>query len=159
MESGSATFERGWTARECDRIVAMEGPMPWTVSYSPDLAAVTTVYSGRVKPNELQEAVRSTLQLAREHGTRRFLADCAELQGGHSVSDLYAIARMLEAEGLDHGSREALLLPQLTGAVEDVRFWETVCLNRGYTVRVFERMADATEWLAGCREPKAKSGA
>ncbi len=121
--------------------------MPWSVSYSPELHAVVTVYAGILPPDALREAVESTIRLARQHGTTRYLADCAALQGGHSIGDLYDLATLLESLGVERGSREALILPQLSAAAADVHFWETVCLNRGYKARVFSTSAEATAWL------------
>ncbi len=121
--------------------------MPWSVSYSPELHAVVTIYAGILPPDALREAVESTITQARRCGTTRYLADCSELQGGHSIGDLYDLAKLLESLGVERGSREALILPQLSAAAADVHFWETVCLNRGYSVRVFPTVPEAMAWL------------
>jgi hypothetical protein len=122
--------------------------MPSSVSYLPELNAVLIVYDGVISPDMLLEAAQSALALSREHGSRRFLADCSALAGGHSVIDLYGLAKMLEAAGFGRDSREAIVLPQLAAAAADVRFWETTCRNRGFDVCVFETAAPARRWLA-----------
>lgn len=134
--------------------------MPWSVSHSADLDAVVTVYAGVLPAEDLGQAVAATIALAGQKGTTRFLADCASLEGGHSVSDLYGLAELLEASGLPWAIREAVVLPQLAAAAEDVRFWETVCLNRGHTVRVFGERAEAEAWLMRDRTtgPAERSG-
>jgi hypothetical protein len=123
--------------------------MPWSVSYSDELDAVLTVYAGALPANALSEAIEATITLAQERGTTRFLGDCSGLQGGHSIGDLYDLANLLEAFGLGRGVREAIILPQLSAQAQDVHFWETICLNRGYTVRVFATMLEAQGWLVG----------
>ncbi len=126
--------------------------MPWSVSYSPELHAVVTVYAGILPPDALREAVESTITLARQRGTTSYLADCHALQGGHSIGDLYDLAKLLESLGVERGSREALVLPQLSAAAADVHFWETVCLNRGYKARVFPTLPSAAAWLTQVNE-------
>jgi protein-tyrosine phosphatase len=133
-----------------------EGPMPWDTSYLPDLDAVLTVYGGVITAESLREAVEATVELGRRHGSTRFLADCSSLEGGHSVVDLCGLVHLIESAGVALGSREALVLPQLDAAAEDVHFWETACQNRGFSVRVFRTSAEARAWLArGRREPGA----
>jgi hypothetical protein len=108
---------------------------------------VRTAYAGRMSPEELRAAIEATLALARERQCLRFLADCSALEGGHSAVDLYRMAEALSAAGLDRRLREAVVLPRGTPATEDVRFWETACLNRGFNVRIFPDEAAALPWL------------
>jgi hypothetical protein len=123
--------------------------MPWSVSFLADVDAVLTVYSGVVPGESLQAAVEATLALARRHRCWRFLGDLSSLEGGHSVVDLYDLARMAEAARLDGGFREAIVLPALPAATTEARFWETACRNRGLDVRVFPTVAEAKRWLGG----------
>ena len=123
--------------------------MSWNVSYLPDADAILTVYSGAMTPAELVAAVGATIALGTQQGTRRFLADCTGLAGGHSIVDLYDLAKLIESTGLTRDAREAIVLPQLAAPSEDVRFWETTCRNRGFDVRVFDRMDVAGDWLSG----------
>ena len=126
--------------------------MPWNTSYLPELGAVMTIYSGVIPIESLTEAVKETLALAKEHDTHRFLADCSALKGGHSIVDLYYLAKLLEEADIKRGLREALVLPQLSATADDVRFWETTCQNRGFKVRVFNSMDSARVWLVGNEE-------
>ncbi len=121
--------------------------MPWDVSYLPDLNVVMTLYSGTIPAESLREAVRATLALAQDRGSRRFLADCSSLEGGHSILDLYELGKSIEESGVGRDLREAIVLPQLDVAATDVRFWETTCRNRGFDIRVFPTAAEARAWL------------
>lgn len=108
---------------------------------------IETAYVGLVGQAELESAVRATIDLAGRTGITRFLADCSRLEGGHSILELFGIANTLSASGAFGAMREAVLLPALPTAAEDVRFWETVCLNRGLIVRIFDDRAAAIDWL------------
>lgn len=126
--------------------------MPWTASYMSDMDAILTVYSGVITPAELQQAAARTVQLAGERKTLRLLGDCIALEGGHSIVDLYGLSRMLESLALD-GMREALVMPRLSAAAQDVHFWETTCRNRGIDVRVFRTLEEARAWLGPAAPP------
>jgi hypothetical protein len=121
--------------------------MPWNISFLPDLDAVFTEYYGEMPPDELYEAVQTTIQLSQDHGTTRFLADCSALQGGHSIVDLYDLASLVDnIRGTMH-LEEAIVLPQLDAAASEVRFWETTGRNRGLNIRIFHTMEEARDWL------------
>ncbi len=133
--------------------------MAWSTSYLSDSRVVLTVYSGVMPPEALIDAVQATIRLGQRQGAKRFLADCRALEGGHSIVDLYGLEKLLESSGMTRDMREALVLPQLEAPSRDVRFWETMCQNRGFDVRVFEAMAEAEAWLAEGPTPGASDEA
>lgn len=122
--------------------------MPWSTSYSPEVDAVVTTYVGLISPESLKQAVEGTMALGLEKGTSKFLADCTALEGGHSIVDLYFISKLLEEAGVSRTFREAIVLPHLQSAGDEVRFWETTCWNRGMDVWIFRTTAEAVGWLA-----------
>jgi hypothetical protein len=129
--------------------------MAWQTSYLQDLGVVMIVYRGDVSGESLQEALTSSLALAGQHQTTRFLADCGGMGAGHSVVDLYELAKSLESIDLPSDAREAVVLPKDQTAADFVRFWETTCRNRGFNVRVFDAEPEATAWLT---EPGSQAG-
>lgn len=122
--------------------------MPWNIVVHDGLGVVETQYSGVIPGAELAAAVTATINTGKREGMRRFLGDCTELAGGHSAVDLYGLAELLQAAGVAAHFKEAILVPQLPSAMEDVRFWETACYNRGLRVRIFEDRQQALDWLA-----------
>lgn len=120
----------------------------WRVTYHSGTGVVEAVFGGELTPEELRAAVETTIDTARRHASFLVLADCLELQGGHSLFDLYALVDFLQDSGVPPSFREALLMP---GAGRDwfdgVEFWETACLNRGLAVRIFSDRDAALAWL------------
>jgi hypothetical protein len=123
--------------------------MAWATRYLHDLGVVETVYSGELSAAELWEAVLATLALGTEKGADRFLGDCRELAGSSSAVELYSLAERVTSTRGARGFREAVVLPEVEAAAQDVRFWETACVNRGLDVRVFDTRDGAIEWLLG----------
>ena len=121
--------------------------MPWHSEYRAEASVVHTTCSGQVSPAELNAAALAAVDLAARHGARLFLTDLRQLEGGHSVFDLYALAETLHVLPVPPATREALVLPLSPSAVSDAGFWETVCRNRGYEVRGFTDPESALDWL------------
>jgi dihydroorotase len=67
--------------------------------------------------------------------------------GGHSVLDLYNLISLYKDSGFPNNFKEAILMPNLNDPVENVQFYETACLNRGYNVKVFNDKDNAVLWL------------
>ena len=127
--------------------------MPWQVVYRADLQFVETSYRGNMLAEELRAAFDETVALGRTHNAQRYLGDCTALQGGHSIVDLYELAKLM-AGLVPPGFKEAVLLPQLTATLQDVQFWETACFNLGLLVRVFADRAAAVAWLCDNDAPQ-----
>jgi hypothetical protein len=121
--------------------------MPWQSVFHAEQAIVEVTYTGHVTTTELQEALQEIIALGRRHRTLRVLADCAALQGGHSVVDLYFLADSLKSMEEASGMKEALLLPRSPESAQAVAFWETICRNRGLRARAFQDRAAALAWL------------
>jgi len=120
--------------------------MPWNVQYHAELQIVEIRFIGQLTSQELHAALEQAIASSHHHDTYRCLADCSELQGGHSIVDLFNLADMLAALQLPR-FREAVLMPQLAASRELISLWETACFNRGLQVRVFESRPVALEWL------------
>ena len=122
--------------------------MPWNVAHLPEHRVVRVVFSGLLTGENIMAAIREWAQVAQQHGTKKCLADCSDLEGGHSVIDLFQLVQMLETAGVDRSVREAIVMPLRQDKARDVAFWETSCRNRGYSVRLFANTDSALEWLA-----------
>lgn len=121
--------------------------MPWNARLAPDVAVIETTYAGFLSPEEVAAAIAQTMELVRAHGVTRLLADCTTLEGGHSIVDLLAFVESVASTDGASALKEALLLPALAASAENVRFWETACLNRGINSRIFSDRSRAIAWL------------
>lgn len=121
--------------------------MAWAASYNNEHNLVELIYKGKVTPADLHEALMAAVKLAKENNSILFLADCSDMEGGHSVVDLYGLISLYESVGLQLKMKEALLLPLLKSPKEDVKFYETACLNKGFNVKVFSSKEKALAWL------------
>ena len=129
--------------------------MPWNLQLHHDAELIELTYSGIVTPDALIDAFTTAAKLAKENNILLFLADCLDMLGGHSVVDLYSLIALFETLDIAPRSREALILPNLKASLQDVSFYETACLNRGYNVKVFKARQEALAWLTEKPVPSA----
>jgi hypothetical protein len=123
--------------------------MPWHVHKIPDYTIIETVYSGSLSADDVNQAAMATMELGMNLGIPLCLADCSRLEGGHSMFDLYDLSDELTSFLASISFKEALILPVDKNHTDKVRFWETTCLNRGLTVKVFDDRDSAIKWLIG----------
>jgi hypothetical protein len=121
--------------------------MPWQATLADNSAFVELIYSGNVGPKELQEALAAAADLSRRSKAALFLADCSSMIGGHSLMDLFHLISTFPENGINRLHKEAILLPENESAMENVRFFEVACQNRGFNVRSFRTRRDALAWL------------
>jgi hypothetical protein len=94
------------------------------------------------------EALGAAMALHQSTGYFRYLADCTEMTGGHTVFDLYNVVANLENYQIDPRTKEALLTVPSSATAGDVRFYETAAVNRGFTVKLFTDREAALAWLS-----------
>jgi hypothetical protein len=123
--------------------------MSWTVEYDPELKIIDCHYIGRVTDDDFKEATAKAIGLAKTNNTNRFLIDDSDWQGGASVLGLFELQEIHEELEADRASRAAIVLPSpdRSAEVENVHFYETVCRNRGWNVRLFPKREKAIKWL------------
>lgn len=121
--------------------------MTWQVRFDAATRLIRVEYVGNITPAELSAAIRETVRIALQHNTARVLTDCTRMLDGHSAFDLYAALDGIGTSGLASRYHEAVLLPAAPEAIENVRFWETACRNRGIDVCAFEDRDAALAWI------------
>lgn len=122
--------------------------MPWKTNVLESPKCVEIAYIGNVTPEELYMALKNSVLLSRENNTILFLSDCTDMIGGHSVVDLYGLIGMFDNLDLSPDSKEAIIMKSLQSSIQEIKFYETACKNRGFNVKIFTGREDAVAWLA-----------
>ena len=124
--------------------------MPYTITHLEEENILEIIYRGRVKPVEVMTAITKTLVLSKKHKTNLFLIDCLELVDDKAlVFENYKLGvdltKMLQK--IPQGVKDAIILPRSRQAADNIRFFETVAINRGLNVCLFRNREDALDWL------------
>ena len=122
--------------------------MPWHCDIDPVQQIVELTYTGDITKRELRESASECIALEENKGLIRFLVDTTEMLSVSSLMDVYDLpVNQYVEENADRLGRVALIPPKSSRVKEAVRFYETVCQNRGWMVQVFEERHAAVEWL------------
>mgnify|MGYP003541787816 CR=1 FL=1 len=123
--------------------------MPWDIKYITKPGYTLIRYKGIVTENELIDAFQASKEIINQKNSSLILSDCSTMEGGHSVFDLYKLIKLYEETGFPRNFKEAILMPELRDSVDNVLFYETACLNRGYNVKICREHDEAVAWLFG----------
>jgi hypothetical protein len=121
--------------------------MPWTVNFLEDRKVVETKFTGDLEPIEVRDAVVASLDIATKNDTYLYLADCTRLKESGSLLDIYELGKFIETLAPDRKIKEAVIIPKTNRAVGDLKFYETLTVNRGFNVRLFEEREEGLQWL------------
>lgn len=108
---------------------------------------VRLIVSGPLALADYRRLTEEALQLARSKNVELFLVDDQQTKNRASTLELFSLPAMYEELGVPRSSKVAIVVAQDTRFEPDLRFFETVCVNRGWNVRVFTAERQAIEWL------------
>lgn len=135
--------------------------MAWSVEYDSEHDLVQAVYAGHVTADDFKNSVMRTIECARKHKTLLLLIDDSKLESAVSTSDIFEMPLFYEDVEASRRSRIALIIPGSGKIREDVKFYVTVCRNRGWFAEAFDHRQEAIDWLLkkpGARKSDADDG-
>ena len=121
--------------------------MAWEHTYNEALGIIEVTLTGVVSGEELRRGTEEGLALSRALDDVRCIIDATDQEESGTILDLYGLPGLYDAGGLDRKTRIALLPPTRPELYELAIFYETVCVNRGWSVKVFTSREQAIEWL------------
>ena len=92
---------------------------------------------------------QEVIKLQHEKNTSLILTDFSSVKVNVDVnlSDIFQFPELYEQMGMDRKSRIAVLVSEMEVKTEELDFYETVCLNRGWNIRILLKKTEAIEWL------------
>jgi len=121
--------------------------MAYKVEWDQEKGFIHTVYSGVVTKQALLESLAETLKMIEGKGPQKFLSEWISAFPKLSTAEIFAIPGEWESAGVDRKSVLAVVVPKRAKSWEDAKFYENVCRNRGWRVRVFDDRNEAIAWL------------
>ena len=124
--------------------------MPYTVKHDPVFDIIEVTFTGLITEANLREVTTQAIFTQKQTDTTRFLVDANGWDVRASFFDIYELAdKQYWKEELNRQSRIAVILPTSVSVQEAVRFYETVCYNRGWNAKVCSDRQSAKDWLLG----------
>jgi len=118
--------------------------MTFRIDYDQEHDVVICRFTGVFGLQEADRYAAMISSVSAEHHCKRTLIDGRTGELGLSTLDLYDLPKRMESLGIDRTWKRALVVDT---HIDDLRFYEDVCTNRGFGVRVFEDPDKAMKWL------------
>jgi hypothetical protein len=80
----------------------------------------------------------------KEHNCRKLLLDFRAANIIAKTMDIFDRPKVYSNEGIEQSIKAAILCKEINN---DFRFYETVCLNRGWEVKIFDDYNISIDWL------------
>jgi hypothetical protein len=121
--------------------------LPGSVAYDENLGIILVVNTGRVSADEFKKRTLETIEQAIEHRTNRILIDNSRLELAVSTNQVFQMPEFYENTNAYRGSLWAIIQPPEGPVLKELKFYETVCRNRGWLVKLFDDRQAAIGWL------------
>ena len=121
--------------------------MPTEIKYLSTEKVVWVKQSGKITAAEMRENTLEVIRLVKEHGTSRVLSDNTDMVTDAKTTDLFNLPKLYDELGFSKASKVANIMNVATGRKENYQFYETVCRNRGYDIKLFDDQESALKWL------------
>lgn len=121
--------------------------MPYEISYREKSGVVVIVNEGELTYDELVRQSQEAINLARDKKSELFLSDFSNVKVRTNNIELFRLLDIYAEFGMSQTSRIAAVVTNMELKAEQLRFFETICLNRGWQVKIFLKRELALEWL------------
>ena len=121
--------------------------MSYTIDYLEDEGIVLVTNTGELTHELFIKQSREALEIGRTNNCKLFLVDCTLMTTRTQTMQIFDAPKVYETIGGSRSNKVALILPADKDTQADLRFYEAVCVNRGWRVKVFAQKGSAIKWL------------
>ena len=122
--------------------------MSWTVEYAPERELVVVTASGEIRDEDARAQTVEALYLFEQNRAAGILADYSDAISEVTLAELYWLPDYAAVIGTPWNIPVAVVLPRKPYRLESFQFFELVCSNVGWNVKLFDSKATAEDWLA-----------
>ena len=121
--------------------------MHWDIEFIKKDKTISVKYRGAANAALLIRSFEECAGLAAKLEVSRFLADTSDIEPALTAAEIYELPKTYDRLLIDRKTRYAIIQSQNPAARKNMAFFETVCRNRGYLVKLFEDRETAMAWL------------
>jgi len=121
--------------------------MSYTIEYleKEEIGLITN--TGVLTREDFMKQAREALEVSRLKKCNKFLVDCTSMIIQSQTMDIYKTSAFYDEICAPRENKIALVVPAGTKTEVDLRFYETVCINRGWQVKMFADKESAMQWF------------
>jgi hypothetical protein len=122
--------------------------MSWTVEYAAEAGVVCVTAAGEIRDQDARAQTAEAICLLLKNQATGVLVDYVDALSEASLSGLYWLPEYAAELRVSWDARVAVVLPRTPYRLETYKFFELVCNNAGYNVKLFVTREAAKGWLA-----------
>lgn len=121
--------------------------MPYTIDYLKDERIVLITNLGEFTHDDFLKQAQETYEVGLLNHCSLFLVDCTSMIARASTLKIFSTPDMYEKMNAPRTNKVALIAPTDQDTKTDLKFYETVCVNRGWPIKMFADRDSAVRWL------------
>lgn len=121
--------------------------MPWALDYSATENILTVKCEGPFSADDLLPMTQAATERMLAKQSLRVLLDFSHAIAQVSIAELYKLPDIYADTRVPRRARLALIVPTDGYRLDVYQFYEDVCVNRGFFVKLFKEIAVAKQWL------------
>ncbi|MCK4537180.1 MAG: hypothetical protein KAV42_00140 [Candidatus Krumholzibacteria bacterium] len=118
--------------------------MPCSITYNPETECILVSVEGEFDLALFDSMAAEVARCIDENDCRLILNDLRHASLTEHVAGIYSMPEHALKEGIGRGVKRALVV---SGTLSEFWFLETVFLNQGNIVKLFNKIDDAKRWL------------
>lgn len=123
--------------------------MPYTMEYLEKEGIALITNTGDFTHEDFMKQAQEALELSLTKDCKRLLVDCTSMIVKSKTVEIFDTAKFYDEIDAPRKNAIALVVSKGTDTEADLKFYETVCTNRGWLVRMFDDRGSAMKWLKG----------
>ena len=128
--------------------------MPYTIGFLEAENMVAIENTGNLTYKECFKQCQDAMELGQLHHTNLFFADCTNLVVQPNIVEVFDFfPATYEKLGVPKTIKLACLISGDAVTAKELAFYETICRNRGWQIRLFKDRSTAMQWIHGQQEP------
>jgi len=120
--------------------------MLYSIKYNKETNCIYVSIEGAFDLSLFDKMAAEVAQYVNEYGCKRILNDLRQVTPIGSTFDIYSMPKLALEAGVKRNVKRALLV---SGSFSQFRFLETVFINQGNIVKLFNDIDNAKRWLYG----------
>jgi len=116
--------------------------MPDTLKVDNEKEIIEIRSYGTLTKVDMEKSIEGLMELKRKHGIDKVLIDTTKLDSVPNTIEIFETMA-----NFPHGFKVAIIIDKNKAIASDIRFGETVAMNRGKNIKVFSNNSSAINWL------------
>jgi hypothetical protein len=122
--------------------------MSYEITFIEKNGVVAIYNKGEIDYDELAKQSQEAIKLGREKNSRLFLTDFSNVEVNANMLEIFKFPGMYEQSGMSKLSKIAVVVSKKELKTEKMSFYDDICVNRGWQIKIFLQKDLALEWLA-----------